>query len=106
MTSLKNWWLFFKAISGALLGKSSVITFFICVVLIASAVGVVYASHLNRQLFTELASLQSERDAYEMEWSQLLLEQSAWSAHGRIEHVAITKLSMKVPEAKDIIVIK
>ena len=77
-----------------------------CLVLIASAVGVIYASHLNRQLFTELAILQSQRDAYEMEWTQLLLEQSAWSAHGRIEHVAITKLEMKVPEASDIVVVK
>lgn len=106
MTALKDWWLFFRSVSGALVGKSSVITLTMCAVLIASAVGVIYASHLNRQLFAELSTLQSKRDAYEMEWSQLLLEQSAWSAHGRIEHVAMTKLEMKIPEAKDIIVIK
>ena len=71
-----------------------------------SSVGVIYASHLNRQLFAELASLQSARDAYEMEWSQLLLEQGVWSAHGRIENMAITTLGMKIPEAQDIVVIK
>ncbi|WP_250656826.1 cell division protein FtsL [Alkalimarinus coralli] len=103
---MRNWWLFLREVSGALLGKSSLITVFLCLVLIASAVGVIFASHLNRQLFTELALLQEARDAYEMEWSQLLLEQSAWSAHGRVEYLATTKLDMKVPEAKDIVVMK
>jgi len=68
--------------------------------------GCVYSAHITRQLFEELTQLQSWRDAYEMEWSQLLLEQSAWSAHGRIEHVAISKLGMKVPDAQDIVIIK
>ena len=90
----------------ALMGKSSVITLLICVALMGSAIGVVYSAHLNRQLFTELKKKQVERDLYEMEWSQLLLEQSAWTAHGRIEHIAITKLGMKVPSAQDIVIIK
>ncbi len=90
----------------ALMGKSSVITLLICVALMGSAISVVYSAHLNRQLFTELKKKQVERDLYEMEWSQLLLEQSAWTAHGRIEHIAITKLGMKVPSAQDIVIIK
>lgn len=106
MTSIKEWWLFSRAILGALLGTSSLITLLMCIVLLVSALGVVYSAHITRQLFEELTQLQSRRDAYEMEWSQLLLEQSAWSAHGRIEHVAMSKLGMKVPDAKNIVIIK
>ncbi len=106
MTSIKEWWFFSRSILGALLGKSSLITLLMCIVLLMSALGVVYSAHINRQLFSELTQLQSRRDAYETEWSQLLLEQSAWSAHGRIEHVAISKLGMKVPGAKNIVIIK
>ena len=106
MTSIKEWWFFSRAILGALLGKSSLITLLMCMVLLVSALGVVYSAHINRQLFSELTQLQSGRDAYETEWSQLLLEQSAWSAHGRIEQVAMSKLGMKVPSAQDIVIIK
>lgn len=74
--------------------------------LILSALGVIYASHLNRTLFIDLQALQKERDQYQTEWSQLLLEQSAWSALSRIEHLAVTELDMKVPNPQDIVMVK
>ncbi len=106
MTPIKEWLFFSRAIFRALLRKSPLITILMCVVLLGSAVAVVYSAHHNRQLFAELKRLQLKRDAYQMEWSQLLLEQSAWSAHGRIEYIAITKLDMKIPESKDFVVIE
>ncbi|MBD3657891.1 MULTISPECIES: cell division protein FtsL [Marinobacter] len=81
-----------------------VITMALALLLIASAVGVVVAAHDNRALFNTLSGLHAERDGYQREWSQLLLEQSALSAHGRIEQQAAGQLGMVVP-GKDSIVL-
>ena len=74
-------------------------------VLLASSVGVVVAAHENRTLFNTLAELQGERDRYQREWSQLLLEQSALSAHGRVEKLAAERLGMVVPGRDDIVLV-
>lgn len=74
-------------------------------VLVVSAVGVVYSAHENRMLFNELAQLQAQRDGYEREWSQLLLEQSALSAHSRVEARAAQGLDMIVPGKNNIVLV-
>jgi cell division protein FtsL len=74
-------------------------------VLLASSVDVVVAAHENRTLFNTLAELQGERDRYQREWSQLLLEQSALSAHGRVEKLAAERLGMVVPGREDIVLV-
>lgn len=74
-------------------------------VLIASAIGVVVSSHQNRQFFNTLSQLQQQRDGYQREWSQLLLEQSSLGAHGRIEQHAVQQLGMAVPGKQDIILV-
>lgn len=81
------------------------ISFALVALLSASAIGVVYASHSNRLLFNELSNLQVERDAYQRQWSQLLLEQSALSAQSRIEQLATEEFSMVVPGRGDIVVV-
>ncbi|SFR56918.1 cell division protein FtsL [Marinobacter gudaonensis] len=74
-------------------------------VLLASSIGVVVSAHDNRELFNTLSQLQAERDRYQSEWSQLLLEQSALSAHGRVEKLAAERFSMVVPERQDIVLV-
>ena len=74
-------------------------------VLLASSIGVVVSAHDNRELFNTLSQLQAERDRYQSEWSQLLLEQSALSAHGRVEKLAVERFSMVVPERQDIVLV-
>lgn len=75
-------------------------------VLLGSALAVAYSSHLNRSLYSDLASLQSERDGYQRQWTQLLLEQSALSAHSHVESRAVRELDMKVPTREDIVVLQ
>ncbi len=67
-----------------------------------SAVGVVLVRHEARTLFTELERLSSERDRLNIEWSQLQLEQSAWSNHGFVERVASDRLNMTLPQPAEI----
>lgn len=73
--------------------------------LVASSIGVVVSAHENRKLFNTLSQLQTERDRYQSEWSQLLLEQSALSAHGRVENLAAERFNMVVPGRQDIVLV-
>ena len=82
-----------------------VVTFLFSLVL-ASAVLLIYSKHQSRKLFVELQQLRYEVDGLNTEWSQLQLEQSAWSGHGRIERVARKQLSMVMPESGDVIFVK
>src|SRR5690554_4383289 len=77
----------------------------LALVLTASAIGVVISSHQNRELFNTLSGLQEQRDGYQREWSQLLLEQSALSNHGRVEKLAAQRFNMVVPERQDIVLV-
>ncbi|NOY63615.1 MAG: cell division protein FtsL [Gammaproteobacteria bacterium] len=73
---------------------------------LVSAIGLVYVKHLNRQLFVDLQSLQKNRDALNVEWGQLRLEQSALATHGRVERIAHTKLDMVMPPAAAIVIVR
>lgn len=73
---------------------------------LASAVLLVYSKHQSRKLFVELQQLKHEVDALNTEWSQLQLEQSAWSGHGRIERIARKQLSMVMPKSDDVVFVK
>lgn len=82
--------------------KGFVVTCMLLLVVVLSAVGVVYSSHLSRQLFAEQAILLEKNDQLQLEWAQLLLEQSAWSSPNRIENVAHKELGMKIPDTEEI----
>lgn len=73
---------------------------------LVSAIGVTYSSHQCRQLYSELAALRSAENRLQVEWGQFLLEQSSWAALGRVERIAVDKLSMRVPETSEIVVVQ
>lgn len=73
---------------------------------LASAVLLIYSKHQSRKLFVELEQLRYEVDSLNTEWSQLQLEQSAWSGHGRIERIARKQLSMVMPDPNDVVFVK
>jgi cell division protein FtsL len=76
------------------------------VLVLASAIMLVYTKHQSRKLFVELQQLKYQVDDLSTEWGQLQLEQSAWSDHGRIERVARTRLSMVMPESDEVVFIE
>ncbi|MDH5230354.1 MAG: cell division protein FtsL [Gammaproteobacteria bacterium] len=63
----------------------------------ATALGLVWVRHENRVTYAELQNLQQQRDQYNIEWGQLQLEQSTFTAHGVVEQVAHQRLDMVVP---------
>ena len=76
------------------------------VLVLASAIMLVYTKHQSRKLYVELQQLKYQVDDLNTEWGQLQLEQSAWSDHGRIERIARTRLSMVMPESDEVVFIK
>ncbi len=73
---------------------------------LASAILLIYSKHQSRKVFVQLQQLKVEVDALNTEWSQLQLEQSAWSGHGRIESMARERLSMVMPEPDDVVFVR
>lgn len=69
---------------------------------LASAIAVTRARHEARTLFVQLEQLSAERDRLNIEWSQLQLEQSAWSNHGFVERVASDRLRMTLPRPEEV----
>lgn len=69
-----------------------------------SALMVIYSSHRARHLFYDLQALRVQRDEIQVEWGQLLLEQSTWSSYAHIENIATNQLGMIVPEPQDLVI--
>ncbi|CAI8831943.1 MULTISPECIES: cell division protein FtsL [Methylococcus] len=80
--------------------------FLLAVVAVCSALAVVYAKYRTRMLFAEVQRLELALDQYEVELGQLQLEQNTWAEHGRIEHLARSRLGMVLPARESIIYIK
>lgn len=70
-----------------------------------SAIAVVELRHQNRTVFVQLQSLEQARDAYEVEWGKLLLEEGAWSQHRRVESTATRKLGMRLPDNARVVMV-
>lgn len=62
-----------------------------------SALAVVELTHQNRQLTIAQDKLLQQRDAFEVEWRNLLIEQRALSEHSRVEELAQQQLQMTRP---------
>jgi cell division protein FtsL len=73
---------------------------------ILTSVGVIYAKHESRKLFVELQGLAHEKDAMDVEWGQLQLEQSTLTTQGQVEHAARTRLGMMVPAPDRMVIVK
>ncbi|MFB4393872.1 MULTISPECIES: cell division protein FtsL [unclassified Pseudomonas] len=69
---------------------------------LGSAIAVSYSAHWNRQLLNTLYGELNERDKAQAEWGRLILEQSTWTAHSRIENLATGQLQMRVPNADEV----
>ncbi|CBL44249.1 Cell division protein [gamma proteobacterium HdN1] len=72
---------------------------------VCSALGVIYSSFMTRQLVTEFQQLHEQRNAFQDEWGQLLLEQSTLGAFSRVEQLARKDLKMSVPSPEQTVMI-
>ncbi len=73
---------------------------------VLTAIGVVDARHRHRQLFFDLTRLEKVRDALDIEFSRLQLEQATWAESNRIDKVARDRLGMRTPEPAETVVLR
>ena len=66
----------------------------------------VYARHQHRIGYVALQAEMKKRDALNIEWGQLLIEESLWSFPHRVEKDATESLSMKIPTEKDVVLVE
>lgn len=85
---------------------SLILVALLLVLVMASAFAVIMSKHESRKFFVELEQLRKQVDELNVEWGRLQLEQSAWSAHGRIERIARKRLNMKLPAASEVVYIQ
>ena len=69
---------------------------------LTSALGVVWTRHESRVLFVNLTALQNQRDALNIEYGRLELEQATHAEPRRIDEEARQKLNMLDPRPQDI----
>ena len=73
---------------------------------VATAIASAYAKHQSRKLFIELQKLEVQRDAMNVEWGQLQLEQSTYTTHGKVEGAARERLGMHIPTSQQVTIIR
>jgi cell division protein FtsL len=84
------------------LPAGSTVLLILFVAVLVSAIAVAYSAHWNRQLLNSLYGELSVRDKAQAEWGRLILEQSTWTAHSRIETLASEQLKMRIPEPAEV----
>ena len=76
------------------MSASPVTVLALLVLVMLSALGVVYTKHEGRKAFIELQALAEARDSMDIEWGQLQLEQSTLTTQGQVERAARERLGM------------
>jgi cell division protein FtsL len=69
---------------------------------LVSALGVVWTRNQSRVLFVQLTALQNQRDALNIEYGKLELEQATYAEPRRVDSEARLKLGMVDPQPQDI----
>ncbi|MCF6280928.1 MAG: cell division protein FtsL [Candidatus Polarisedimenticolaceae bacterium] len=75
-------------------------------VVVTSAISVVYAKYLSRSYFFQLEALRLEREQLDVDWRRLQLEESAVATHSQVEHKAHTVLKMRLPNIDEVVVVR
>lgn len=79
----------------------------VCAVLaVSTGLGVVYHSHHNRGLYTELSQQQRDKNQLQMVWGQYLLEIRTLAALNRVERQAQDELGMEAPAINNIVLVE
>lgn len=73
---------------------------------LASGVSVIYTTFKSRSLLNQLQQLTTQRNELQVQWGQLLIEQSTFSLESRVERKASDELAMIVPKISEIVMVR
>ena len=95
-----------RLMTGEEVARPIFISLILVVAITVSALGVIYSAFEYRDLFNRQQVLVSQWDEFQVEWGQLLLEESALGANNRVERVASKQLAMMSPETNMIEIVQ
>lgn len=78
----------------------------LAVVVLCSAMAVVYVKNTERSVFSDLQSARRDASHLQVEWGQLLLERSTLATPARVQKIAQSKLGMSLPNPKNVEIIR
>lgn len=106
LASIKKAFAAFSAYAGVVMSRNVLLLFVMLVLAEVSAVGVIYTTYKNRELFAELEKLRDDAEEMQVVWHQLLLEQSTLASYNRVGEIAQKNLGMKIPDPNTVIVLR
>lgn len=74
--------------------------------IVLSSWSVVTAQYEARKRYSELEKEQKFARTLEVDYGRLLLEQSTWGAHARIEKAVASRLQMHTPDPREVQIVK
>ena len=80
--------------------------FLLMALVLLSGMGVVYSTFKKRYALHELQQLRGQHNDLEVQWGQLLIEESTFGLEGRIESLAREELQMEVPDWSGVVMVK
>lgn len=89
-----------------LTNQRSLLLFALLFVMLASGLSVVRTTHQNRFAFNALQELKEEAVGLNVQWGQLLIEQSTFGLDSRIEEKAVSELGMQIPDLADVVMVR
>lgn len=73
---------------------------------LGSGMAVVYVKYLTRVEFAEVQAARTARDALDVEWGRLQLEEAALTTQTRVEDAARGKLDMHIPQTAEVRIVE
>ncbi|WP_462322330.1 cell division protein FtsL [Halochromatium sp.] len=73
---------------------------------VATATAVVYVKYLTRIEFVDLQSVRAARDALDVEWERLRIEEAAMGTQARVERHARQSLQMHLPRSGELRIVE
>ena len=85
--------------------QHNILSYVLLILVVISAFSVIYFTHLNRQTTSQVEQLLAQRDALDIEYRNLLLEQSSLAQSNDIESKAKKRLNMQRPTPDDEVIV-
>ncbi len=83
-----------------------IVALMLAAAVLASAVAVIHVKYLTRGDFGTLQQVRAQRDALDVEWGRLQIQEAALTSHTRIEDNARTQLDMIMPAGGEVRVVE
>lgn len=85
--------------------KEGIFSILLLIAVLISAVMVVYVKNEQRVYFSQLQAVKQKRVQLDLEWHQLMLEESAMAAPARVQRIAHDGLHMVIQKPDKVILV-